>query len=139
MAAKLRPKVGIGILIFKDGKVLLGKRKESHGKGEYVSPGGHLEFGESIKECAKRECFEEAGIRIKNIRFLRFSNMRKYGKHYADIGLVAEWGGGKPKVKEPEKMEKWEWHDSGNLPKPLFGALNDSFESLKTDQKFFDS
>jgi len=29
------PKVGVGVMIFKDGKILLGKRKGSHGAGEY--------------------------------------------------------------------------------------------------------
>jgi 8-oxo-dGTP diphosphatase len=64
MNKKMRPKVGIGILVFKDGKILLGKRKEAHGKGEYASPGGHLDFGESIEDCAKREVKEEVGIDI---------------------------------------------------------------------------
>ncbi len=42
-----RPKVGLGVLIFKDGKVLLGKRKGAHGEGTWCPPGGHLEFGET--------------------------------------------------------------------------------------------
>ena len=41
--------VGIGIKIFKGSKILLGKRKGSHGEGEYAFPGGHLEYMESIK------------------------------------------------------------------------------------------
>ncbi|HOF50487.1 MAG TPA: hypothetical protein PLH22_02295 [Candidatus Colwellbacteria bacterium] len=35
-----KPRVGIGVMIFKNGKVLLGKRKGSHGEGEYAFPGG---------------------------------------------------------------------------------------------------
>ena len=31
-----RPRVGIGIMIMRDDKVLLGKRKGSHGEGEYA-------------------------------------------------------------------------------------------------------
>ena len=41
-------RVGIGVIILKDGKVLLGKRKGSHGAGEYAFPGGHLEYMESF-------------------------------------------------------------------------------------------
>lgn len=133
-----RPKVGISVLVFKGKKVLLGKRKGSHGEGEYSSPGGHLEFGESIFDCARRECLEEAGIKIKNIKFLRFSNLRKYGKHYVDIGLVAKWERGKVKVLEPQKLEKWSWYKLDSLPKPLFAALEYSFEALKTGKNFFD-
>lgn len=131
-------KVGISVLVLKGKKVLLGKRKGSHGEGEYSSPGGHLEFGESIRKAAERECKEEAGIRIKNIKFLRFSNMRKYGKHYVDIGLTAEWDSGNPKVLEPTKMEKWAWYNISNLPQPLFAVLNHSFKALKSGKIFFD-
>lgn len=60
--------VGVGVMIFdKDGMILLGKRKGSHGAGEYSFPGGHLEYGESFEECAKREVMEECGIEIKNL------------------------------------------------------------------------
>ncbi|MCR4305726.1 MAG: NUDIX domain-containing protein [Candidatus Daviesbacteria bacterium] len=139
MKDKKNIKVGIGILVFKKGKVLLSKRKGSHGAGEYASPGGHLEFGESIVECARRECREETGIEIKNVRFLRLSNLKQYaGKHYVDIGLVAEWKSGKPQVLEPEKAESWEWYDLKRLPKPLFGTIKAYLEALKTGKNFFD-
>ncbi len=50
-----RPRVGIGVMVMKDGKVLLGKRKGSHGAGEYAWPGGHMEYMESFEDVAKRE------------------------------------------------------------------------------------
>jgi len=78
-------------MIFKDGKVLLGRRKGSHGEGEYAWPGGHLEYMESIKECARREVREETGMEIKNIRFLRIYNLKEYApKHYLDIGSYSK-------------------------------------------------
>jgi len=83
-----RPKVGVGILVLKDKKVLLGKRKGSHGEGEYAFPGGHLEYMESFEDCAKREVTEECGIEISNIQFQFLANVTKYApKHYAHIGL----------------------------------------------------
>jgi len=39
MEQENRPKVGVGIMIIKNGKVLLGKRKGSHGAGQYAWPG----------------------------------------------------------------------------------------------------
>src|SRR3989338_1919081 len=90
-----RPMVGFGVMVQKGGKVLLGKRKGAHGTGEYAWPGGHLEFGESITACAKREVREETGMDIKNVRFLRLMNLTNYpGKHYVDIAMVADWKSG---------------------------------------------
>lgn len=139
MANKKRPKVGIGVLVLKNGKVLLAKRKGAHGTGEWAFPGGHLEFWESYEECAKRECREEAGIEIKNVRFLRLSNLKKYGgKHYVDIGIIADWESGDPQVLEPHRAEKWKWFSLNNLPDPMFEVCKHSFEALKTGKNFFD-
>lgn len=132
------PKVGVGVMIFKDGKVLMGKRKNKHGDGEYAWPGGHLEYMESMVDCAKREVFEECGLKVKNIKFLRLLNMKEYNKHYIDIALVCEWKSGEPTLKEPEKCEGWKWYDLKNLPTPLFAPLKTYFDALKTGKNFYD-
>lgn len=135
-----RPKVGIGVMIIKDGKVLLGKRKGSHGQGEYAWPGGHMEYMESFEECAKREVMEEVGIEIGNIKFLRLLNLKAYApKHYVDIGLMAQWISGEPKVMEPEKCEGWDWYDMDNLPQPLFGTIESYIEAYKTGRDYWDA
>ena len=99
-----RPKVGIGVMIFKDGMVLLGKRTSSHGAGEFAFPGGHLENGESFEAFAKRETLEEADIEITNVRFLNVENVLDYlPKHYIQVSLIADWKSGEAKNLEPEK------------------------------------
>ena len=110
---KNKPQIGIGVIVVKDGKVLLGKRKNAHGEGSWSFPGGHLEFNETWKECARRETFEETGILIKNIRFATATNdiflMEK--KHYIILMMVCEYASGKVKVKEHDKCEIWDWFD----------------------------
>ncbi len=69
-----RPKVGVCVIVVKDGKVLMQKRKGAHGEGTWSFPGGHLEFNETWEECAKRETFEEVGIFLKNLRFVAATN-----------------------------------------------------------------
>ena len=134
-----RPKVGIGVVVIKDGKLLLGKRMGTHGEGEYAGPGGHLENLETFEECAIRETREETGIEIKNIRFLCVSNLRKYApKHYLDIGMIADWKSGEPKVLEPDKVEAWGWYDLTSLPAPLFGIEPYYIESMQTGKYYFD-
>jgi 8-oxo-dGTP diphosphatase len=117
-----RPKVGVGVIVLKDRKVLLGKRKNAHGDGTWSFPGGHLEFGESVEACAMRETEEETGIAIKNIRQGTFTNdvFEKEGKHYITLFMLAEHASGVPEVCEPEKCERWEWFAWDKLPSPLF-------------------
>ncbi|MDD5043272.1 MAG: NUDIX domain-containing protein [Patescibacteria group bacterium] len=135
-----KPKVGVGVMIFKDGKILLHKRKGSHGEGEYSFPGGHLEYMESFKDCAKRETREESGIEIKNIKFQYLANVKKYApKHYVHIGVIADWENGEPKVMEPEKsIGEWDWYEIDNSPEPLFEMCKLAVESYKTKRNYFD-
>ena len=117
-----KPKVGIGVIITKDSKVLFGKRKGSHGEGTWSFPGGHLEFGEDIFTCARREVMEETGVEITNLRNATFTNdiFEKEGKHYVTLFVVAEILSGVVEVKEPNKCEGWEWFSWDSLPEPLF-------------------
>jgi 8-oxo-dGTP diphosphatase len=140
MNQEQRPKIGIGVMIIKDGKVLLGKRKGSHGEGEYAWPGGHMEYMESFEECAKRETFEETGMQIHNIRFLRLMNLKHYApKHYVDIGLVADWKSGEPQIIEPDKISGWDWYNIDELPKPLFSTIPSYIEAFKTGKNYWDA
>jgi len=116
-----RPKVGIGVIVLKDGKVLLGERTASHGAGTYQIPGGHLEFGESFEETAKREVLEETGVTNIAIRGLVcIKNDRVYDKHFVTIGLVAEWKAGEPVDIEPLKSKNWSWYSPEEMPENLF-------------------
>jgi 8-oxo-dGTP diphosphatase len=131
--AEREPKVGVGVLIFKDGKILLGARKSSHGAGEFAGPGGHLEFGETFEECAMRETREETGIEITNLRVICLSNLLMWeGKHYVDIGIVADWKSGEPQLCEPEKCDGWDWYDSEKLPPTAFKNVGLYLAALKS-------
>ncbi len=123
-----RPKVGVGVMVIKDGKVLLGKRKNAHGEGSWCFPGGHLEFGESWEECAKREVLEETSLTLKNVHFGTVTNdiFEKEGKHYITLFMLAEIESGEVNVMEPEKCERWEWFKWDNLPRPLFVPIENA-------------
>lgn len=138
--APSRPQVGIGIFLIKGDSILLGRRKVSHGIGEYALPGGHLELQESFEDCVLRELAEEVGpsIKVKGIQLLCITNMRKYApKHYVDIGMFAEWVSGEPKVMEPEKKESWQWYRLDKLPEPLFGCTSNFVTAYKTGKVYF--
>jgi 8-oxo-dGTP diphosphatase len=138
MSDNQRPKCGVGVLIIKDKKVLLGKRKNSHGAGSYGSGGGHLEFGESFEQALVREIKEETSLEVENIKFLCLSNFVVENKHYIDVAFTADWKSGKPTVMEPEKFESWDWFDTDNIPSPLFKVVENYFIALKTGRQIFD-
>ncbi len=66
--------------------------------------------------------------------------MTKYApKHYAHIGLLADWDSGEPRVLEPEKSESWGWYDLENLPEPLFEPCSLAIRCHKTNKNYLDS
>lgn len=126
---QVRPKVGVGVFVFKDGKVLLGKRKGSHGAGNWGPPGGHLEFGESAEGCAARELAEETGLKALSIQTGLWSNDVIDGnKHYITLFAVVDRFEGEPQMLEPNKCEEWQWFSMNALPSPLFPPVITFFE-----------
>ena len=116
------PKIGVGVIIKKGKKILFHKRKGSHGEGTWSFPGGHLEFNETLEQCAQREVEEESGIKIKNIKFAALTNdiFEKENKHYVTVFMTADHDSKDPEIKEPDRIEQWQWFFWNSLPKPLF-------------------
>jgi len=126
--SSLKVGVGIGIMILKDSKILLGKRHEDpekadselHGEGTWTMPGGKMDFGESFEETARREVLEETGIKIKKMKLISLTNDAVKDAHFITIGMLCEDFEGEAKVMEPDEITEWRWFDLSNLPKPMF-------------------
>lgn len=125
------PKIGVGVLILKDEKFLMGKRIGSHGSDTWSPPGGNLDFGETVIECAKRETLEEVGIEIENIQIVKFTEdiFPKEQKHYITFWVLSEYKSGDVQVLEPDKCEQWDWFEWKDLPKPLFIPMKNLINS----------
>lgn len=125
-ASENKPRVGVGCIVRKDGKVLFGKRKGAHGVGFWAPPGGHLEFGESVESCARRELLEETGLRPLSMRLGPWvENLMEDGKkHYITIFVIIDSFVGEPELLEKDKCEGWEWFSFDNLPEPLFSPIH---------------
>jgi len=117
-----RPLIGVAAIVIRNGKVLLGRRKNSHGDGCWQFPGGHLEYGETIQDCAIREVREETGMVVWSPRLGPYTNdvFEQEDKHYVTLYVICRHNSGKPAVKEPEKCDRWDWFDWENLPQPPF-------------------
>lgn len=131
-------KVGVGILIIKDGKALITKRKGALGHGMYGTVGGHVDYGENPAAAAIREAKEELGIDVGNLKFLCCASIDFSGKHYIDISFTGDIISGEPKIMEPDKIESADWYALDNLPGPFIGPVTATFEALKTGEKYFE-
>lgn len=131
-----RPQVGVGVMMVREGRVLLGRRRGSHGDGTYSWAGGHLEFGETLEACAIREVREETGLVVRRLSFLCLSNILAYGKHYVDIQLLAEEFDGEAEVREPHKIGEWAWYPLDALPRPLFRPVELALQSYRTGNRY---
>lgn len=120
--------VGVGVMISRNSKVLLGKRhidpKKAtsllNGAGTWTMPGGKLEFGETFEEGAKREVMEETGLAINKLDVICVNNDMVEAAHFVTIGLLSDDFVGEPKVMEPDKITDWQWFDLDNLPSPMY-------------------
>jgi 8-oxo-dGTP diphosphatase len=119
------PKVGAAIIITKDDRVLLMKRKGVHGTGTWSTPGGHLDFGETPEQCAAREAKEEVGLDVIDIRFRAITNdvFEEYGKHYITIWMDGRSISGEPTIAAEEEVAEIGWFAWNSLPQPLFLPL----------------
>jgi 8-oxo-dGTP diphosphatase len=119
------PQVGVGVIVVRDGKILLGLRRGSHGAGTWALPGGHLEWGETVESCARREVKEETGLYLGVVSQGPYTNdvMAAEGKHYVTCFVEAAALAGEAQVLEPTKCERWTWFAWSAMPEKLFQPL----------------
>lgn len=121
-----RPIVGVGVLIFNEGKLLLGRRISAHGYGTWSPPGGHLEFGETFESCAMREVKEEVGLDIDRPAYFYTTNNVFTGedKHTISVFMKADYPSHQVIMNnEVDKASEWRWFSLDALPETLFLPL----------------
>ncbi len=125
------PRVGVAVLLFAGReRILLGKRK-GYGEGKWAMPGGRLELGEGFADCARRELYEETGIKIPAEHFHFFgvtNDIFEDGAHWITVVYSAGLTATAPaRIMEPDKCYQWGWfslqpsrHDSIPRPQDLY-------------------
>ena len=137
---KVLHKVGVGIrtIVLREGKILLGQRKNtSHQDGCWETPGGHFEYGENFIPSAIRELEEETGLKTKpeNCKFLGVTNdyFPEDEKHYVTVYVLCKDIQGEPQTMEPDKSEGWKWFSTTELPTPLTQTLTNFIRQIGFD------
>jgi len=108
-----RPWVGVGIVVWKGGEVLLVKRGRNPRKGEWSIPGGGQSLGETVFEAAIREVGEETGLVIRPTgiitvvdSILRDAEERPQF-HYTLVEINAEWVDGEACAADDVDDVRW--------------------------------
>lgn len=135
---------GFGVILEKDGKILLGLRHPDPDKadsafrsaGEWSLPGGKLEWGETLEAGAAREVKEETGITIKNPQVISVHNCKNEHAHFMTVGLLTHEWEGAAQVMEPDEIVEWKWFPLDSLPQPRYFP---SFEVIENylQKKFY--
>ena len=99
------PQIGVGAVVFnRDGEVLLVKRKNEPSKNMWTIPGGKLMAGETLKQTAEREIFEETGVEIEageiiyTFELVDTDDDGTVKFHYIIIDFDARYLGGAPRA-----------------------------------------
>jgi len=120
------PVIGVGVLVWREKRLLLGKRISKDHAPCWQFPGGHLEDGESVTECAYREVQEETGLKIKALRHLGFTD-KSFAvgqRQYVTLLVSGIYVSGEAQTLELDKCEVWQWFDYRQLPQPLFEPIS---------------
>ncbi len=96
----VRPIVGVGALVIKEGKLLLVKRGAKPGQDKWSIPGGLVELGERVQEAVVREVKEECALDIDVERLMDvFDSITRNGKgriqyQFVVVNFLAKIKGG---------------------------------------------
>ncbi len=126
------PRVGVGVMIVQDGRVLLGRRMNGQRPGWYGWIGGKLEFGETLQECARREAQEEAGVEVGHLKLLCISSFIVEDQHWIDVEFLGDIVSGEPHVTAPDELTEWAWYPIDQLPSPIFEPAELALQSYRT-------
>ncbi len=123
------------VLRNQQGKIIVGRRKNSYKAGSYGMPGGRVEYGESLTAAIAREVLEETGLH--DFDFSYVGVVRETQEEYDFIHFVftADVGDAEPELCEPQKCEGWEWYAPQQLPESVLAghmAAIDMFMNKKT-------
>ncbi|MEQ8355369.1 MAG: NUDIX hydrolase [Kiloniellaceae bacterium] len=108
-----RPLIGVGVVVFKDSRVLLIRRGKPPREGQWSLPGGRQRLGERIEEAARREVSEETGIEIEVgplidvVDSISHDDRGLVQFHYTLVDLQAEWCSGEARAGHDAAEVAW--------------------------------
>ena len=112
--------VGVGVFVHQNGKLLLQKRRDNMCWADH---GGCVEVGEEVEETAKRELYEETGLKANKLEMLGIFSGKNMMYTYPNgdsvyiigISYLCEDFSGTPLTETDETIDL-QWFDIDSLP-----------------------
>jgi len=123
MGNKIR-KIQTLCIVHQHPKVLLGMKKRGFGEGRWNGFGGKLQEGETVEEAARRELFEEASLKVKDIEKVGIVDFEFKGQPEILEVHIFRGSGIEGELEESEEMKPC-WFHTNDIP----------FESMWPDDK----
>jgi 8-oxo-dGTP diphosphatase len=107
------PRVAVGAIVVKDGRVLLVKRGRPPSQGLWAIPGGRVELGETLQAAAEREISEETGLTIRagdpahTFDAIIRDDAGRVRFHYVIVDLLADYLGGELRPGDDAREARW--------------------------------
>lgn len=131
---KFRPYAAAYLVLIQNGRVLLLRRfNTGYQDGNYSLVAGHLDGGETTKQCIIREANEEAGISIspEDLEVVHVMHRLSPDREYFDFYLRAEKWTGDITNKEPDKCDELGWYSMNNLPTNILPEVKLALENIR--------
>ena len=130
------PKPAAGVILERDGSVLLLRRAVEPGLGAWDLPAGYLDRGESPEEAARRETREELGLEVELVRLVGVYTSRP-GNAVACIYLARQVDPSATVRLDAESSE-FAWIEGGRLlewlPRLAFGSMAAALSDWRADR-----
>lgn len=108
-----QPLVGLGAIVWKEGRVLMVKRGRPPGEGIWSLPGGLQVVGETVAEGIRREIAEETGVEIELLGLVEVVDSVRHDAagriqyHYTIIDYAARWTAGEAVAGDDAAAVAW--------------------------------
>jgi len=122
--------------------VLMVEQESGYWAGKWVLPGGKLELGESLEDCAARECYEETKVKVAVTRqtkaYVSYDPDTEWDKQVVLICFEARYISGFPAAGHGVTGAKWialdsikemNWRNRA-VPDIIVRMVNDVMQSV---------
>ena len=126
------PKVGVGVVVMQDDKLLLVRRRMNPERGKWSLPAGFIDYGEDPKDVAVRETLEETNLNVSIEKLIDvYHNSTPNGGASVFILYQAQLLGGIPQA--GDDADDVGFFALDDLPDIAFSSTRDIIQRLRQE------